>query len=85
MSFNSTTGTGITVTNVSTQANSIVNLNGGTLNMNGLPIGTATDPVAFFNMTGGVLKNALTVYVGPAGTPGVIQTGGASLWTRRVN
>ncbi len=61
-------------------ANSVVNLNGGTLNMNQLPIGSPTAPINFVNMTGGTLQNASSLNVGFGAAPaGFIQTGGTIL------
>ena len=71
-------GTGIFVEGTSSPSNAIVNLNGGTLNMNGLPIGTSGKPINFFNMTGGTLQDATNVFV-TATTNNFIQTGGTIL------
>ncbi len=73
--FNTGTGTGILVEGAGTApTSSIVNLNGGTLNMNGTSIGAAA-AISFLNMTGGTLQNAATVNV----TGGFTQTGGMIL------
>ena len=61
-------------------ANSVVNLAGGTLNMNNASIGSQGSglPINQFNMSGGVLQNASNLDI-TAGTSNFTQTGGTVL------
>ncbi len=83
VSFNNTTGTGILYGNTKAPlnapagTNATINLNGGTLNLNGLPIGSAANPIDNFNMLGGTLVNATNLYIGNGTTASnFTQTGG---------
>src|SRR5207248_6368923 len=71
-------GGGFAYGNTASFTNTNINLNGGTLDLNGNPVldpATAPLPLDGFGFNGGTLRNATTVFV----TGGLVQNGGTLL------